>query len=138
MVLDFAVNDAHVPPADRDRQGYAQASGARRGFEQLLRQSLKLRGAPAVALLHFFSWNSTRDKQAIPGAVHQPGLPAPSEPVGDSYFWRSAEDDLSLAGQYYDAPVLSLRNAAYHLLREQRPGFQVGGRCSIGCVCGGG
>jgi hypothetical protein len=48
-------------------------------------------------------------------------------PVGDSFFWRTIEDDLSTAAQYYDAPALSLRNAVYHLLREQRHGFRVGG-----------
>lgn len=49
------------------------------------------------------------------------------EPVGPSFFWRTIEDDLGTIAQYYDAPVLSLRNAVYHLLREGRPGFQV--RC---------
>ena len=65
MVLDFAVNDGHISPPGRDRQGYAFSGGARRGFEQLLRKSLKLRAQPAVALLHFFSWNATRDKVEV-------------------------------------------------------------------------
>jgi hypothetical protein len=56
-------------------------------------------------------------------------------PVGDSFFWRTIEDDLSTAAQYYDAPALSLRNAVYHLLREQRHGFRVGGWV-CGCVGG--
>lgn len=46
------------------------------------------------------------------------------EPVGPSFFWRTIEDDLGTIAHYYDAPVLSLRNAVYHLLREGRPGFQ--------------
>lgn len=62
MVLDFAVNDGHVSPNGRDKLGYSFDGGARRGFEQLLRKSLKLPGQPAVALLQFFSWNATRDK----------------------------------------------------------------------------
>ena len=49
------------------------------------------------------------------------------EPIGPSFFWRTIEDDLGTIAQYYDAPVLSLRNAVYHLLREGRPGFQVWG-----------
>lgn len=43
----------------------------------------------------------------------------------ESFFFRTIEDDLSTIAQYYDTPVLSLRNAVYHLLREQRFGFQV-------------
>lgn len=62
VVLDFAVNDGHVSPNGRDKLGYSFDGGARRGFEQLLRKSLKLPGQPAVALLQFFSWNATRDK----------------------------------------------------------------------------
>lgn len=81
-----------------------------------VRKSLKLPGQPAVALLHFFSWNSTRDRGA--GDARE----------GPSFFWRTIEDDLAAVAQYYDAPSLSLRNAAYHLMREGRPGFQVGGR----------
>lgn len=46
--------------------------------------------------------------------------------MGPSFFWRTIEDDLGTIAQYYDAPVLSLRNAVYHLLREGRPGFHVG------------
>ena len=45
--------------------------------------------------------------------------------MGDSFFFRTVEDELSTIAQYYDAPVLSLRNAVYHLMREQRFGFQV-------------
>lgn len=37
VVLDFAVNDGHVGQMDRDRDGYSFGSGARRGFEQLVR-----------------------------------------------------------------------------------------------------
>jgi hypothetical protein len=69
VVLDFAVNDGHISPPGRDRQGYAFSGGARRGFEQLLRKSLKLRAQPAVALLHFFSWNATRDKVEVGGSL---------------------------------------------------------------------
>lgn len=67
VVLDFAVNDGHVSPNGRDKLGYSFDGGARRGFEQLLRKSLKLRGQPAVALLQFFSWNATRDKIEVGG-----------------------------------------------------------------------
>jgi hypothetical protein len=69
VVLDFAVNDGHISPPGRDRQGYAFSGGARRGFEQLLRKSLKLRAQPAVTLLHFFSWNATRDKVEVGGCM---------------------------------------------------------------------
>ena len=54
------------------------------------------------------------------------GMPTGSQPYGDSFFWRTIEDELSTVAAYYDAPVMSLRNAAYHLLREQQHGFQVG------------
>ena len=37
MVLDFAVNDGHVTPLWRDRDGYSFTNGARMGFEQLVR-----------------------------------------------------------------------------------------------------
>ncbi|KAI7842833.1 hypothetical protein COHA_003579 [Chlorella ohadii] len=116
IILDFAVNDGHVSPTWRDKDGYSFTSGARMGFEQLVRKSLKLQGQPALALLQFFSWNSTRDKIRVEGQE--------DEPVGPSFFWRTIEDDLGTIAQYYDAPVLSLRNAVYHLLREGRPGFQ--------------
>lgn len=36
VVLDFAVNDGHVSPVGRDKNGYSFADGARRGFEQLV------------------------------------------------------------------------------------------------------
>ncbi|EFN59953.1 expressed protein [Chlorella variabilis] len=114
VVLDFAVNDGHVSPRWREKLGYSFAGGERRGFEQLVRKSLRLRQSPAVALLHFFSWNATRDK------LEEEGY----RPVGDSFFFRTVEDELSTIAQYYDAPVLSLRNAVYHLMREQRFGFQ--------------
>ncbi len=66
VVLDFAVNDGHVPPHYRDNDGYSfQTAGGRRGFEHLMRKSLKLSQSPAVALLHFFSWNATRDKPRV-------------------------------------------------------------------------
>ena len=35
IVLDFAVNDGHVSPTWRDKDGYSFTSGARMGFEQL-------------------------------------------------------------------------------------------------------
>ena len=35
IVLDFAVNDGHVTPTWRDKDGYSFTSGARMGFEQL-------------------------------------------------------------------------------------------------------
>lgn len=116
VVLDFAVNDGHVSPNGRDKLGYSFDGGARRGFEQLLRKSLKLPGQPAVALLQFFSWNATRDKIEVEGIG--------GVPVGESFFWRTIEDELSTIGAYYDAPILSLRNAVFHLLREQRHGFR--------------
>lgn len=37
VVLDFAVNDAHVPPGDRDKNGYSFGSSDRLAFEQLVR-----------------------------------------------------------------------------------------------------
>jgi len=65
-------------------------------------------------------------------------------PIGESFFWRTIEDELSTVGSYYDTPIMSLRNAVYHLLREQRFGFQVrvreGGACSYArgvCTVGG-
>ncbi|PSC68178.1 Acyl-coenzyme A thioesterase THEM4 isoform A [Micractinium conductrix] len=121
VVLDFAVNDAAVSPNGRDKLGYSFSNGQRRGFEQLVRKSLKLRDEPAVVLLQFFSWNATRDKTE--GKVVN-GMPTGSQPYGDSFFWRTIEDELSTVAAYYDAPVMSLRNAAYHLLREQQHGFQ--------------
>lgn len=52
-------------------------------------------------------------------------------PIGESFFWRTIEDELSTIGSYYDMPILSLRNAVFHLLREQRFGFQARpGGCS--------
>lgn len=46
--------------------------------------------------------------------------------MGPAFFWRTVEDDLTTAAQYYDVPALSLRNAVFHLMREGVPGFQVG------------
>lgn len=116
VVLDFAVNDGHISPPGRDKLGYSFDGGPRRGFEQLVRKSLKLEGQPAVALLQFFSWNATRDKIEVKGIG--------GVPVGQSFFWRTIEDELSTVGSYYDTPIMSLRNAVFHLLREQRFGFQ--------------
>lgn len=42
VVLDFAVNDGHVSPFRRDKDGYSFPDGARRGFEQLVRGSCGL------------------------------------------------------------------------------------------------
>lgn len=61
----------------------------RRARRPQVRKSLKLRGGgsgPAVAMLHFFSWNATRDKV---DDVRQ----------GQSFFWRTTEDDLSAMAQ---------------------------------------
>ena len=34
--MDFAVNDGHVSPTGRDKDGYSFTNGARMGFEQLV------------------------------------------------------------------------------------------------------
>jgi hypothetical protein len=53
-----------------------------------VRKSLKLPGSPAVAMLHFFSWNATRDKERVrrrPSRTQRRCLPPGSRslvPVG--------------------------------------------------------
>lgn len=77
----------------------------RKQFEQLLRRVLSLPGRPAVVMLLQYSYFKA-EKQ----------------------FFKSAEADMAMLGQYYDLPVLSMRNAVWPLLLGSAPGFSVKGQ----------
>ncbi|KAL4855511.1 hypothetical protein ACK3TF_003849 [Chlorella vulgaris] len=69
-------------------------SSDRKGFEQLLRKLLRMPKAPAIVLLHHFSWH-----QNI------------GDGVAEGLYYRGAEPHLATLAQYYDIPSPSLRDA---------------------------
>ncbi len=81
-----------------------------RSYERLLRTLLQLPRRPAVVLLELYSWLAK----------------SWANPKGDGSFWASAERYHFEFAEYYGLPLLSLRAAAYHSMRVNKDGFQVG------------
>ncbi|GAB4813470.1 hypothetical protein N2152v2_000516 [Parachlorella kessleri] len=102
VVLEFTFNEPPELPYDHPH---------RRGFEKLLRKVLRLPSRPLVVVLHHWAWWHAT-------AYTDTGV------VGGLY-WGGAETQLSLFAQYYDTPNLSLRAAAYHLMRRGVGNFKV-------------
>lgn len=64
-----------------------------------------------------------------PRAKHVPGWqrPAPLSPAGCALLaGRSAENELSVFGQYYALPILSVRSALYRYMLRNETGYKVG------------
>lgn len=87
------------------------SSSERRAYEQVLRHVLRLPKAPAVLMLQVYPW-------------HQGGG---DEGVTAGLFYREPEGQQTVFGSYYDVPVVSLRAAAYHLMRLGVDGFKARG-----------
>ncbi|KAI3430755.1 hypothetical protein D9Q98_009167 [Chlorella vulgaris] len=83
-------------------------SSDRKGFEQLLRKLLRMPKAPAIVLLHHFSWH-----QNI------------GDGVAEGLYYRGAEPHLATLAQYYDIPSPSLRDAVYAEMRADLAPFKV-------------
>ncbi|KAL4419481.1 hypothetical protein ABPG77_008283 [Micractinium sp. CCAP 211/92] len=83
-------------------------STERRSFEQLLRRLLARKRPPAVVILHHYAW-----------------WYSPGDGVDRGLFYREPESALSVFSNYYDIVTLSLRSAAYHLLRAGVDKFKV-------------
>lgn len=84
-----------------------RSGGSLKSYERLLRVLLQLPSRPAVVLLHYFSW-------FVSGGGG--GKVAP--------FYNSMEVEYTSVGGYYSLPQLSVRNAFYPLMLEDRPGYQ--------------
>ncbi|KDD71514.1 hypothetical protein H632_c4878p0, partial [Helicosporidium sp. ATCC 50920] len=72
----------------------------RRAFEQLLRKILELPRRPAVVLVMQYS-----------------------QRIANKTYYRTSEDVLALFGHYYDVPVVSMRDAVWTQVQEQRRGY---------------
>lgn len=99
VVIEFTYNEPHDKEYD---------SPQRRGFEQLLRKVLDLPGAPAVIMLHQYSWWFTYGDGLTNGLYYLP-----------------AEAQLTVFANYYDMPVVSLRAAVWRLMAAGIDGFRV-------------
>ncbi|KAI7842797.1 hypothetical protein COHA_003543 [Chlorella ohadii] len=100
VVVEFAINDPGPP--------ISYASKFRRRYEQLLRRLLLLPSKPAVILLQAYPWWMS---------------------FGDGFwqglYYREPETELTVLGQYYDLPVVSVRAAAWRLMQAGIEGFKV-------------
>ncbi|KDD72804.1 hypothetical protein H632_c2877p0, partial [Helicosporidium sp. ATCC 50920] len=77
-------------------------AGPRQDFERLLRRLLRQPQRPAVVVLAQFAYRAHQGK------------------------WYGGDEKFeSLVAQYYDVPVLSMRNAVFPYIREKRFGFHV-------------
>ncbi|EFN59203.1 hypothetical protein CHLNCDRAFT_56786 [Chlorella variabilis] len=99
VVVEFTYNEPEDDPFD---------SPARRGFEELLRKLLKLRGAPAVVMLHHYAWWFT----------YGDGLDA-------GLYYRAGEAQLQVFANYYDMPAVSMRNVLWPLMNAGVEGFKL-------------
>ncbi|KAL4443895.1 hypothetical protein ABPG75_011632 [Micractinium tetrahymenae] len=102
VVLEFAFNDYYA--------GLNITGPERAAYERLVRRVLRFPSAPAVFSMHFFSYWYAKAKMKAPG---------------QALFYNTGEDDLAVIAQFYDVPVLSLRNAAIHHMYSNDPGFRV-------------
>ncbi|EFN58648.1 hypothetical protein CHLNCDRAFT_140901 [Chlorella variabilis] len=101
VVLEFSLNDV---------EGLPFASGDRRGHEQLLRGLLRARRPPALLQFHTFRyWHPVPHSRAV-----EDGL----------FYEPDTERQLAVFAHYYDIPAVSLRSAAYHVMRAGVKGFQ--------------
>eukprot|EP00887_Chlorella_sp_A99_P000046 scaffold16.g46.t1 len=100
VVLEFTQND---PPAQ------LLGTSPRFAPEVLMRKLLRMRAAPAVVLLHHYSWWFAKGEGRDGGLFTHP----------------QTEAELTTLAAYYDAPSLSLRAAVHPLLRAGVPGFKV-------------
>lgn len=99
VTLEFTVNESPKAP---------YTSPERRSYEQLIRRLLKLPGRPAVMLLHHYAY----------WEAHGDGLDR-------GLFYREPEGQLTAFAQYYDLPALSVRAAAWHLMKAGIDRFKV-------------
>ncbi|KAL4447553.1 hypothetical protein ABPG75_004772 [Micractinium tetrahymenae] len=95
VVLEFSANDKRdAPYSDPERKGY----------EQLIRKLLNMRGRPALIQLHHYAW-----WHAIGDGIVDGGL----------FYFPAAEAQLGVFAQYYDFPSVSVRAAMWHLMRAR-------------------
>ncbi|KAL4424189.1 hypothetical protein ABPG75_001490 [Micractinium tetrahymenae] len=99
VILEFGMNDP------TDLAGFRRQE--RLGFERLVRKALEFPNRPAVVILNHYAY-------IIAGGSHNT--------TGD--FLMTAENELDVIGQYYGLPLLSIRAAAYHLMRANATGFK--------------
>lgn len=100
VVLEFGMNDP------TDLAGFLRQE--RLGFERLVRKALEFPNRPAVVILNHYAY-------IIAGGSHNT--------TGD--FLVTAENELDVIGQYYGLPLLSIRAAAYHLMRANATGYKI-------------
>ncbi|KAL4442767.1 hypothetical protein ABPG77_006761 [Micractinium sp. CCAP 211/92] len=100
VVLEFGMNDP------TDLAGFRRHE--RLGFERLVRKALDFPNRPAVVILNHYAY-------IIAGGSHKT--------AGD--YLVTAENELDVIGQYYGLPMLSIRAAAYHLMRANATGYKI-------------
>eukprot|EP00201_Polytomella_parva_P006032 CAMPEP_0175076088 /NCGR_PEP_ID=MMETSP0052_2-20121109/22485_1 /TAXON_ID=51329 ORGANISM="Polytomella parva, Strain SAG 63-3" /NCGR_SAMPLE_ID=MMETSP0052_2 /ASSEMBLY_ACC=CAM_ASM_000194 /LENGTH=488 /DNA_ID=CAMNT_0016345093 /DNA_START=464 /DNA_END=1930 /DNA_ORIENTATION=+ len=96
IFVEFSVNDpVQAQPLFENTD--------RMSFERLVRKLLNYPNHPAVVLVHAFSFNSQQQSKN---------------------FYFSSENEVSVIGDYYGLPQISLRQAVYHrFLYNDVPGF---------------
>lgn len=99
VVVEFAVNDNQQAPITSPRRHF---------YEQLLRRLLGRPAAPALLLLHHYSW-----------------FLATGDGLDAGLFYNNPESSFHWLAQYYDLPSVSLRAAAWHLMQLGIEGFKV-------------
>jgi hypothetical protein len=107
VVVEFAINDE----ASKE---VSYASPQRRTYEQMLRRMLQRPSQPTLLLLQYYPW-----------------MRSFGDGVTQGLYYREPETEMTVIGQYYDLPVVSVRAAAWRLMHEGIDGFKV-----RSCVCG--